>query len=65
MYYECNIISCNKITQLEILTFPTVADISPVIRFSVVVFPAPFGPSSPNTSPGATPKHKSSTATCH
>src|SRR6185437_2319448 len=29
----------------------------------VVVFPAPFGPTSPSTSPGATENDKSSTAT--
>ena len=34
------------------LTVPAVGPISAVSKLSVVLFPAPFGPNIPNTSPG-------------
>ena len=45
------------------LTCPAVGPSSAMIMFSVVDFPAPFGPSRPNTSPALTPKVLFLTAT--
>lgn len=42
---------------------PLVGDCSPARMLSVVVFPAPFTPRKPNTSPRGTPKDRSRTAT--
>jgi len=44
-------------------TSPLVGSTSPASIFRVVVFPAPFGPTTPNTSPGSTSNVPSSTAT--
>ena len=41
---------------------PPVVLSSPVSILKVVVFPAPFTPSSPKHSPGRTPRHSRSTA---
>ncbi len=41
---------------------PEVGEVSVSIDFITVVFPAPFGPRSPNTSPSFTSKDTESTA---
>jgi len=41
---------------------PAVGSTSPASIFSVVVLPAPFGPTRPNTSPGSTANVDSATA---
>ena len=45
------------------VTSPDVGCRSPASIFSVVVFPAPFGPRKPTRSPAAISKERSSTAT--
>ena len=43
-------------------TRPSLGGMKPVMTRIVVVFPAPFGPRKPRTSPFATPKLRSATA---
>jgi len=50
-------------TTKPIPTFPDVGLVSAIMAFSVVDFPAPFGPSRPKISPASTAKLLSTTAT--
>ena len=54
--------SAGRTSRALTLTEPPIGFRSVVITRIVVVLPAPFGPSRPNTSPGATSKLTSSTA---